>query len=267
MKFLNGNDLVEFILPRQLHQSRRVLQAGGVVPRLAIITIDPNLASQKYVEYKQRYAQDIEVEILPISSGVDTLQEDIQACNNDDSVHGIIVQLPVGVKNIDTFLDMIAPQKDVDGLGKEAHYDAATATAIQWLLAGYNIELRDRNMVILGQGKLVGAPLAKMWQRSGYRFMTLQEGDDLTQLRRADIIISATGVPGILTSELVSIGALVVDAGTTEVNGGLAGDASPELYQRDDLTITPKTGGVGPLTIAALFDNVLRAAEQTTKHS
>jgi methylenetetrahydrofolate dehydrogenase (NADP+) / methenyltetrahydrofolate cyclohydrolase len=262
MKLLNGSDIVDFVKPRQLHQARRLRQAKGVTPYLVIIAVSPNLASQTYIRYKQRYADDIEVTVKIIETTRDDVQEVINVCNADKNIHGIIVQLPIAIDDIEVLLNSIAPEKDVDGLGVQSIYDSATATAIQWLLAGYNIEPREKNAIILGNGRLVGGPLARLWEKSGYRFDVLEKGDDLMQLRKADLIVSATGVPGILKNELVPIGAIVIDAGVADVEGVIVGDADPSLYERSDLAITPKKGGVGPLTIAALFDNVLRAAEK-----
>jgi methylenetetrahydrofolate dehydrogenase (NADP+)/methenyltetrahydrofolate cyclohydrolase len=142
---------------------------------------------------------------------------------------------------------------------------SATATAIDWLLAGYNVTVKDRKIAIVGQGRLVGAPLAKLWLSAGLQVTTYDDtvGDLTSALRAADIIVTATGVPGLIKSTMIAPGKVVVDAGTASENGVIVGDVAAEVRERQDLTITPVKGGVGPLTVAALFDNVITAARAT----
>jgi methylenetetrahydrofolate dehydrogenase (NADP+)/methenyltetrahydrofolate cyclohydrolase len=162
----------------------------------------------------------------------------------------------------DELVGLIAPEKDVDGLGKAAHYDSATAVAISWLLAGYGVELVGKKITLVGNGRLVGAPLARRWKDSGYDVTVLDDTvtDIASPLRESGVIVSATGVPRLITTDMVPVGAVVVDAGTASENGMIVGDVDPTVRERDDLTITPERGGVGPLTIAALFDHVIQAA-------
>ncbi len=143
-------------------------------------------------------------------------------------------------------------KKDVDGLGLHAVFDSATALAIQWLLAGYNVDLNGKQVLLIGRGRLVGAPLERLLKASG---IDVQVADSKTKdlaaaALAADVIVTATGQPGILTSGMIKQGATVVDAGTASENGKTVGDVAPgEVYERDDLTITPPKGGVGPLTV------------------
>jgi methylenetetrahydrofolate dehydrogenase (NADP+)/methenyltetrahydrofolate cyclohydrolase len=162
-----------------------------------------------------------------------------------------------------SILDEIPLAKDVDGLRGKT--DTATAMAIHWLLTGYGVELPNLKLAIVGRGKLVGAPLLKMWTESGYDVTIFHRGDDLSQLVDYDVIVTATGVPGLITSAHLKQGAVVVDAGTASENGVIKGDISDEVRaERDDLTITPNIGGVGPLTVAMLFENVIRSASTGT---
>jgi methylenetetrahydrofolate dehydrogenase (NADP+)/methenyltetrahydrofolate cyclohydrolase len=162
---------------------------------------------------------------------------------------------------------LIDPKKDVDALGQDAPLDPATPTAILWLLRGYGINLQDKEVVIIGRGKLVGAPLRAMLERDDIQPKIGHTGvEDLKAMTlAADVIIAAANKPGILKSDMVKPGAVVVDAGTANENGKTVGNAAPELYERDDITITPTRGGVGPLTVCALFENVIRAAELKKK--
>lgn len=262
MKQLNGAELASFITQRQLHQARRLRQADNKQPCVAIVYTGSHAAILKYIALKQEYGQDIEVEVRVFHATDQSILETIDMLNRDTSVHGIVVQLPLEDETqTDTVVNAISPQKDVDGLGFKSLYDSATSTAINWLLAGYNIDLRNKKIAIVGEGRLVGAPLAKIWKDSGYDVTTFREGDDLTRLKHAEVIVTATGKPGLLHSAMIPVGCVVVDAGTADVEGKLSGDLDVGVYARDDLVVTPRYGGVGPLTIVALFDNVLKAAD------
>lgn len=263
MKYLNGAELAGFIKERHAQQVRG-LSASGITPSLAIVQVKDDPVINTYVRLKQAYGTDIgaKVDIRKISQ--DQAAETIHELNEDDSVHGIIVQLPLAKEDqTDELVNLVAADKDVDGLGKNAKFDPATPMAIMWLLAGYNVELKNKNILLVGHGRLVGTPLAKMLIKSQLDVSVADERTrDLTdKTLQADIIITATGVPGLIKSEMVSKGAVVVDAGVASEDGKTVGDVDPELYERDDLTITPKTGGVGPLTVCALFENLLRAVE------
>ena len=157
-------------------------------------------------------------------------------------------------------LDLIPLEKDVDGLRGES--DTATAMAIHWLLTSYGVELPELKLAIVGHGKLVGAPLDRMWRESNYDVTVFDKGSDMSQLVNYDVIVTATGVPGLLKSEMLKRGAVVVDAGTASEGGVIKGDLDDAARERDDLTMTPKIGGVGPLTVAMLFERVLQAAQK-----
>lgn len=268
MKILDGRELVGYIKERQAKQVRALRQTWHTIPKLAIIVASNNQVIDTYVRLKQAYGADILIDVEIYSVEQADVSDIIQTLNNDNSVHGIILQLPLtDVTQTAELVEQIDVAKDVDGLGPHAHYISATATAIDWLLAGYNIQLQGSNIAIVGNGRLVGAPLAKLWGEAGllvsvYDSKTL---DLKEKLRRSDIIVSATGVPGLITSAMVSPGKVVVDAGTASEDGMVVGDIDDSLRERQDITITPTKGGVGPLTIAALFDHVITAAQTTLK--
>jgi methylenetetrahydrofolate dehydrogenase (NADP+)/methenyltetrahydrofolate cyclohydrolase len=272
-KLLNGQEIADFIKARQLHQARGLIQHDKIQPKLAILTTSreghENAPIETYMRMKQRYGADIQVEVEIFRVSQVEMKALIEKLNTDDSVQGIIIQLPVDdPSETDMLCDLVAPGKDVDGLGKGATLDPATPMAINWLLAGYNIELRGKNIVIVGDGKLVGRPLARMWRNSGYSvdLLGVAEYEDREKfhetMMNADVIVSATGVPNVIQSDSVKIGSVVVDAGTASEHGKIVGDVAIDVRERSDVTITPEKGGVGPLTIAALFDNVLRAARE-----
>ena len=268
MRELNGSELAGFIKERQAKQVRALRQAWYINPRLAIVTDVENPVIETYMRLKQRYGADIliDVEIHRVPAG--GALEVIQELNNRDDVQGIILQLPISNSDqTEELLESIREDKDVDGLRKSAIFQAATPTAISWLLAGYGVDLKGKKVAIVGRGRLVGAPLEKMWLKSDVDVTVFEKGDDLSQLINYDIIVSATGVPGLIKSQMVKAKAVVVDAGTASENGKIVGDVSEEARQRDDVIITPKKGGVGPLTVSALFDNVITACLKIANQS
>lgn len=267
-KILNGKDLAEYIKERQAKQVRSLKQASDTQPRLAIIRTNSDPVVDSYMKLKQGYGQDIGI----LVSVYDIEQKDaistVADLNSDDSVHGIIVQIPLpdptGTAQI---LNSVLPQKDVDALGKNAIYDPATPMAINWLLAGYNVDLRNKNIVIVGRGRLVGSPLAKLWKISGLNVKTVDSSvkDLSAEVSQADILVTATGVPGLITADMIKAGAVVVDAGVATDNNGLVGDIADEVRGLPEVTVTPIKGGVGPLTVCALFENVIRSAREGIK--
>jgi methylenetetrahydrofolate dehydrogenase (NADP+)/methenyltetrahydrofolate cyclohydrolase len=266
MKILDGRELVGFIQERQAKQVRGLRQAWDTFPKLAIIIANDNPVIDAYVRLKSVYGEEILVDVDIYKLDQTAVIEKIDQLNSDESVHGIIVQLPVSdPSQTDEIVNRIAPEKDVDGLGEQAKFVSATATAIDWLAAGYNVTLKNRTIAIVGQGRLVGAPLAKLWGTGGLHVVTYDDTttDLQSELRKADVIVTATGVPGLITSQMVSPGKVIIDAGTASENGQIVGDVAADVRERNDLTITPIKGGVGPLTIAALFDNVITAARNT----
>lgn len=266
MKLLDGRELAGYIKERQAHDVRSVRQSLHVQPKLAIVVTVDHPAIEVYVRMKQRYGADILVDVDVHRIAQQEARALIQQLNNDESVQGIIVQLPLeDPSQTDEIVNLVSPAKDVDALGERATLDPATPLAILWLLAGYNVDLLGKKIVLVGRGKLVGAPLERMLRNSGYGVTVVdkQTVDIASVVREADVLVTATGSPGVITSAMVKQGAIVVDAGIAGEQGKTVGDLAPDVYERNDLTITPTKGGVGPLTICALFENVIRAARQS----
>ncbi len=265
MKVLDGAELASYIKERQAKQVRALRQSWRIVPHLAIVRMGEDPVTDTYLRLKRRYGEDILVEVTVHQTTPAHILELIQSLNQDTAVHGVIIQLPLSEPTItEAALHAVAPEKDVDGLGGSTAFTPATALAIDWLLAGYGVELVGKQIAIVGNGRLVGAPLHALWQAAG---LNVTVYDDQTKdleavLVEADIIITATGVAGLITPAMVKLGAVVVDAGTAAENGQVVGDVAPAVRERTDLTITPSKGGVGPLTITALFDNLLLAARR-----
>ena len=265
MRSLNGKELSGFIKERQAHEVRSLRQAHGITPKLAIIQCKDDPVINTYVRLKKQYGADILIDVDIYVIPQSEIAKLLQKLNKADSIHGIIVQLPLtDTSQTEEIVSKVAPEKDVDALGNNAEFEPATPMAILWLLAGYNVDLRGKKILLLGRGKLVGKPLERMLMSEGHDVQTAgRDVKDLSSVtKQADIIISATGNPGILRSNMIKENSVVVDAGTASESGKVVGDVAPEVYERDDLTITPVKGGVGPLTVCALFENTIRAARR-----
>ncbi len=256
MKDLHGRELAGYVKERQAKQVRQ-LRAKKIFPKLTIFYDNDSPVIAKYMSLKQKYGKDINIEVEVTKLSTADAEEKLKAAAKDDNVTGIIVQLPLAECDM-KILDLIPIEKDVDGLRGES--DTATAMAIHWLLTGYGVELENKKLAIVGHGKLVGAPLEKMWRESNYDVTVFDKGSDLNLLSDYDVIVTATGVPGLIKTEMIKYGGVIVDAGTASEGGVIKGDLDDAARERDDLTVTPKIGGVGPLTVAMLFEKVIQAA-------
>ena len=275
IKELNGRELAGFVKERQAHVVRS-MRARKIFPRLVIIRDSDNPVIVKYVELKKQYGEDIGVEVTDEKvDSIEAAREAVLRANQDETVSGIIVQLPLqDVSRTDEVVNLITPKKDVDGLSQaysdvnpgasERIFESATATAINWLLAGNDVELSGKKIALVGRGRLVGAPLQRMWSAAGLDIEVFHHDSDLTKLKEYDIIVSATGEPHLIKTEMVKPGSILVDAGTASEGGVLVGDIDDAVRERTDLkAITPKLCGVGPLTVSVLFEDVIQAAENS----
>jgi methylenetetrahydrofolate dehydrogenase (NADP+)/methenyltetrahydrofolate cyclohydrolase len=269
MKVLSGSELAGFIKERQAKAVRGLRQQWKVVPKLAIIQTKDDPIINTYVRLKNNYGADIQVEVDIKFIDQSEVRKVIDDLNNDDSVHGIIVQLPLGnTDETDEILNFVNPSKDVDALGRSSVFQPATPMAIMWLLAGYDVKLEGKKIVLVGHGKLVGAPLYKLLKQDGLDVEVVDRNTEKLEevIKNADVIITATGSPAIIYPIMLKSGAVVVDAGVASEEGKTVGDLHPSVYEREDLILTPTKGGVGPLTVCALFENVITAARPKTNN-
>jgi len=218
---LSGSELAAFIKQRHYTQVRALRPK----PHLAIIQVGKNPASASFIRAKIRYGQDIGVGVEHIQISRTTTMElarQIKSVGKRSDVHGIVVQLPLSSDiDVDTIIAAIDPRKDIDGLGQGSLFEPGTPTAIMWLLGSYDISLKDKQVVVIGQGRLVGRPMARLLEAAGASVTT---GDDTTPdlaslTLGADIIITATGQPGLIQRPMVAADTVIIDAGTA-----LAGD-------------------------------------------
>ncbi len=267
VKILDGKELASYIKERQAKQVRSLVQARKIQPSLAIVKTKDEPVINTYVRLKMRYGNEIGVNVEIIDTPQSKVLGKIKELNEDSSVHGIIVQLPLeDSSQSEEILNAVALEKDVDGLAQGTSFDPATPTAIMWLLAGYNIDLRGKKFIVIGKGLLVGAPLIKILETSGHNVASADSRtENIEQLvQESDIVVSATGQAGLITSEMITPQTVIIDAGVAVQSGKTVGDITPDLYDREDIAaITPQKGGVGPLTVSALFENVLKAAGAT----
>ncbi len=255
------------------------------VPHLAIILVGDDGASQTYVDYKVKACKEVGFHYTMMRFA-DTISEEklmkhIDHVNNDEDVDGFIVQLPLPAHiSVEKITEKIRSDKDVDGftnhnfgsiISKNPLLLPATPFGIMELLRRYNIETQGKNCVIVGASRLVGAPLSMMLVQQGHATVTIchKYTVDLKSItQQADILVVAVGKPGLITADMVKEGAAVIDVGTTRVEGpqfkngySLKGDVEFKDVSPKCSFITPVPGGVGPMTIASLLLNTLKAAE------
>lgn len=258
---------------------------GKKIPHLAFILVGDDGASQTYVDHKVKACKDVGFHYTMMRFA-DTISEEklskhIVAVNNDDDVDGFIVQLPLppGI-SVERITDKIRPDKDVDGftnrnfgsiISKVPLLMPATPWGVIELLRRYNIDTEGKHCVVVGASRIAGAPLSMMLVEQGHATVTIchKYTKDLAQYtRNADILLVAVGKPGLITADMVKEGAVVIDIGTTKVedpskpNGfSIRGDVDFKNVAPKTSFITPVPGGVGPMTIASLLLNTLRATE------
>ena len=259
--------------------------AGKKIPHLAFILVGDDGASQTYVDNKVKACKDAGFHYTMMRFA-DTISEEklskhITHVNNDEDVDGFIVQLPLPPHiSVERITDKIRPDKDVDGftnrnfgsiISKVPLLMPATPFGVLELLRRYNIQTEGKNCVVVGASRIAGAPLSMMLVEQGHATVTICHKYTVgleEYTRRADILFVAVGKPGLVTASMVKEGAVVVDIGTTKVidpskpNGfSIKGDVDFKNVAPKCSFITPVPGGIGPMTIASLLLNTLRATE------
>lgn len=260
-------------------------QQNKKLPHLAIILVGDDGASQTYVDNKVKACKSVGFHYTMMRFA-DTISEEklmkhIDHVNNDDDVDGFIVQLPLPPHiSVERITEKIRPDKDVDGftnqnfgsiISKNPLLMPATPFGVMELLRRYKIETEGKHAVVIGASRIAGAPLSMMLTEQGRATVTIchkytKELSNYT--RSADILLVAVGKPGLVTGDMVKEGAVVIDIGTTRVEGpeypkgwAIKGDVDFEAVAPKTSFITPVPGGVGPMTIASLLLNTLRATE------
>jgi len=272
-QLLSGKDVANHLL-ENLSQKVKTLSHP---PVLAVILVGNNSASHLYVKNKKLKAEKIGIVskdfLLEETTSESALIELIQKLNQDDGIHGILVQLPLPIHiNRDNIIDAISPKKDVDGfhpfhLGRLAQgrpsVRPCTPHGIIKLLHQYNINLRGLHAVIVGASNIVGKPMALELLLAGSTVTVCNSKtkDLKSHINSADLLISATGVRNLIQPEWIKSGAIVIDVGIHHLgNGDIVGDLDFDKISLRASFITPVPGGVGPMTIAMLLENTYHAA-------
>lgn len=262
----------DFISGKQIAESKEVehilrvqgLKQKGITPKLVIIQTTPSVVIEMYVRVKKSYGQKIGVTVEHYILDSKDVENTIRELNKDKSVHGIIVQLPLHeALEKELIIESVDLKKDIDGLRNGSKYIPPTVNAIMMLLNKYITDIKNKKIALVGNGFLVGSPLAKELTKKSISFNLFIKNDNLSPLNTYDIIISATGVSGLISNDFVKDGAYVFDAGTAEDGETIHGDVSDELYKRNGIFITPKKGGIGILTVRSLFDNLLQSCDES----
>jgi len=251
-------------------------QEAGRVPGLATVLVGDDPASEVYVGMKRRSCEEVGMRSIHREPEASIREEELLALvrelNEDDDVDGILVQLPLPAQiDEDAVVAAIDPLKDVDGLtpisaGMLAHgspgLTPCTPAGVMELLEHEGVPLEGAEAVVVGRSKLVGVPVARLLLAANATVTICHSRTrDLDAIcRRADVLIAAVGVPRLLGAEAVKPGAVVIDVGVNRLEEGLVGDVDYEAAAEVAAAITPVPGGVGPMTIAMLLANTLKAA-------
>jgi methylenetetrahydrofolate dehydrogenase (NADP+) / methenyltetrahydrofolate cyclohydrolase len=296
-KIISGTEIREQILEEIAAEVKEIKEKHGIVPGLVTILVGENPASISYVTLKIKTANRLGFHEVQDNQPPDISEADLLALidkyNHDDSIHGILVQLPLP-KHIDEkkVLNAIDPDKDVDGFhpvnvgrlmigGNEVKYPPCTPAGIQEMIVRTGVETSGAEVVVVGRSNIVGKPIANMMLQKGpganstVTVVHTRTKDLASHCKRADILIVAAGVPGLVKPEWIKPGACVIDVGVNRVGEKpsakdpskmvaiLRGDVDFDAAKEIAGSITPVPGGVGPMTITMLMKNTLKAMKFT----
>lgn len=279
MILLDGKSLSAKIR-EELKQKNEELKKDGIQACLAVILVGDNEASQSYVNNKAKACELCGIKSLVYKLDENTTQNEllalIKTLNYDDSVNGILVQLPLPKHiNKDLVLEGIASSKDVDGFhpinvgylnsGLESGFLPCTPLGVMRLLKAYDIKLEGLDCVVIGASNIVGRPMATLLLNAGasVSICHLKTKSLSFYTQRADLIITATGCANLLKADMVKEGAIIVDVGINRIGNVLVGDVDFKEVSKKASFITPVPGGVGPMTIAMLLENTIKSARNT----
>ncbi len=280
---LDGRELSRRIREEIRREVEEFVSKGFRRPGLAVVLVGDDPASQIYVRNKINACGKVGMESfffkLEENTTTQELLDLIAELNSREDVDGILVQLPLpeGIDQREIILG-IHPSKDVDGfhpenMGKlvarmEDGFIPCTPLGIDLLLQHYGIELKGRDVVIVGAGFIVGRPLSllMLWRDATVTVCHIHTRDLRKFTSSAEILISATGVPHLIKADMVAEGAVVVDVGISKVEGKIVGDVDFESVKRKASAITPVPGGVGPMTVTSLLLNTLKSYRKRVRH-
>jgi len=273
MYIINGKKIKD----KKLSKIKKEISSLSFRPIFCDVLVGSDRASLQYVNMKKRNAKTIGIDFhsanFKSSISIDNLIEKIRKLNEIQNMCGIIVQLPLPkALNQKKVLDAINPKLDVDCLGKFAtgnfykgntDFGFPTALACMELLDSTGVSLKNKKIIVLGQGKLVGRPVSFLLKKRGYSVINLNSRSSNKKeiIKRADVIISGIGKGKYIKGDMIKKGVILIDAGTSESGSGIVGDIDFESVKNVAGFLSPVPGGVGPVTIAMLFNNVLKVAK------
>jgi len=269
MIILDGNKLSKEILMEISEEIKK----KQLRLKIAVILVGNSLVSSSYIRKKQEACEAVGVgfKLFNFSSEIDggELSEAIKKIINDKNFSGVVVQLPLPSKfNTAEILNFIPVEKDIDVLSDKSFADFSMGSlpifppvvgAIKYLLERYEISIVNKKMALVGKGKLVGRPLS-VWlknNRADFSFIDKSVDNIPDFTKNADIVISGTGCPGLIKKDMVKDGVILIDVGTSSEEGKIRGDIDMDAYKKASY-VAPVPGGVGPLTVACLIDNLIK---------
>ena len=277
-EIINGKLVTSEVRKQTAAEINEFKEKYGITPGLAVILVGNDPASAVYVRNKHKGCLEVGINSYEITMPEDTTEEallaEIERLNNDEKVHGILVQLPLP-KHIceDKILNSISPKKDVDAfhpenvgkimLGKYA-FLPCTPAGVMELLSFYNVDISGKECVVLGRSNIVGKPMSQLLlAKNGTVTICHSKTNNLAEVtKRADILVVAIGKAKFVGKEMVKEGAVVIDVGINRMDDGkLCGDVDFDTVSQIASMITPVPGGVGPMTITMLLKNTLTAAK------
>ncbi len=277
VEIINGKELAKKVR-KELKEEVKELKAEGINPKLAVVMVGNDPGSTVYVRNKSKACEKVGIEfeefLFDDKTSEDELLGVINKLNSDNSIHGILLQSPVPKHiNINKAFRTISPKKDVDGfnpinvgnltIGEDA-FISCTPYGIIKMLEEYNIETEGKNTVILGRSNIVGKPMIQcMLNKNSTVTVCHSRTKNIKEIiKNADIVIAAIGKPKFVTEDMIKDGAVVIDVGINRLEDGtILGDVDYENVSKKASFITPVPGGVGPMTIAMLLSNVVKAAK------
>ena len=278
MQIIDGKNLAQ-IIRQNLKKEVDELKIKQIQPKLAVIMVGDDKASKIYVKNKSKACEEIGIQyeeyILPSTIKMEELIELINKLNKDATIHGILVQSPLPSSlDVNLAFKTICSKKDVDGfnpenVGKLALnqdcFVSCTPYGIIKMLEAYNIQVEGKHVVIMGRSNIVGKPLIQCFlNKNATVTVCHSKTQNIEQYTKtADILVAAIGKPKFVTEDMIKENAIVIDVGINRTEDGkLVGDVDFENVSKKASFITPVPGGVGPMTIAMLMTNVVKAAKQ-----
>ncbi|MDW7614597.1 bifunctional methylenetetrahydrofolate dehydrogenase/methenyltetrahydrofolate cyclohydrolase FolD [Peribacillus simplex] len=282
-QIINGKEIAESVR-QEMSKEVQQLREKNIVPGLAVILVGDNQASQTYVRHKQKACEDLGMHSVLIKKPAELSQEEliqsIDELNQDDSIHGILVQLPLpGHIQEKAIIEAISPEKDVDGFhpinigrmmtGQDA-FLPCTPYGVMVMLEYIDYDLEGKHVVIVGRSNIVGKPAGQMFLNANatVTYCHSKTKDLAYYTKQADVVVAAVGKRDTITSEHIKEGAVVIDVGMNRnEEGKLCGDVAFDEVKNKASFITPVPKGVGPMTITMLMKNTVKSAQKVLEQN